>query len=206
MNLTPILGTIIWQWSYQGNAWGENTPTSTSTYALNLRFPGQYFDSETGRVYNVNRYYDPYVGRFVQSDPTGLHGGLNTYAYVANRPLNSLDYLGLACNARGCWNTDEETAYANSGDYRDYYATACSNGDPYACRAGEVATDADPPGIRGPLTHITNAKLRASLRKNLGGLILPLFHGHPVKRFNSLSEVIHEAEDRREADPATLQR
>ena len=39
-----------------------------------------------------------------------------------------------------------------------------------------------------------------------GNVILPLFHGHPVKRFNSLSEVIHEAEDRREADPATLQR
>ena len=63
--------------------------------AYNLRFPGQYFDAETGYNYNYYRDFDPSVGRYVQSDPAGLAGGINSYTYVAGHPLTERDSKGL---------------------------------------------------------------------------------------------------------------
>ncbi len=60
-----------------------------------LRFPGQYYDAETGLNYNYYRDYDPATGRYVESDPDGLYGGLNTYAYVRSSPLGTTDPKGL---------------------------------------------------------------------------------------------------------------
>ncbi|HKU17907.1 MAG TPA: RHS repeat-associated core domain-containing protein, partial [Candidatus Saccharimonadales bacterium] len=86
----------IWQWAYQGNAWGEQQPTSNG-YSYNLRFPGQYFDSETGMHQNVHRDYDPATGTYGQVDPIGFDGGqLSLYAYVDGVPLVSIDPLGLS--------------------------------------------------------------------------------------------------------------
>jgi len=90
------VGTVIWQWAYQGNAFGELQPTSTTGYTLNLRYPGQYYDAETGTNYNLFRNYEPSVGRYQQSDPIGLAGGISTYAYVGSDPLDYIDPLGLA--------------------------------------------------------------------------------------------------------------
>ncbi|MHB8744571.1 MAG: RHS repeat-associated core domain-containing protein [Sulfuricaulis sp.] len=60
--------------------------------------PGQYFDSETGLYYNGARYYDPRIGRYISSDPTGLDGGLNTYGYAYQNPLRYTDPSGLTPN------------------------------------------------------------------------------------------------------------
>ena len=53
-----------------------------ATVSNNLRFPGQYFDEETGLHYNYFRDYDPGIGRYVQSDPIGIDGGLSLYGYA----------------------------------------------------------------------------------------------------------------------------
>jgi len=90
-------GTTIWSWPVLGNPFGEQLPTSSTGYVLNLRYPGQYYDAETGTNYNMFRTYELATGRYLQSDPIGLAGGISTYTYVGGNPLNNADPLGLAC-------------------------------------------------------------------------------------------------------------
>ncbi|WP_343997011.1 RHS repeat-associated core domain-containing protein, partial [Ideonella azotifigens] len=79
-----------------GNSAPNENPSALGAFTLNLRFPGQTFDKETGLFYNVNRDYRATSGRYIESDPIGLAGGINTYAYVGGNPLNYFDILGLA--------------------------------------------------------------------------------------------------------------
>ena len=85
-------GTVVWQAAYL--PFGE-AQLRVGTITNNLRFPGQYYDAETGLHYNWNRYYNPDTGRYLSPDPIGLEGGLNLYAYVENDPVNWMDPEGL---------------------------------------------------------------------------------------------------------------
>jgi len=87
-------GAVVWSWTYKGNPFGEQAPTSTTGYVLNLRFPGQYYDAESGINYNMSRNYEPAVGRYQQSDPIEFLGGINTFAYAGGNPLTYVDSKG----------------------------------------------------------------------------------------------------------------
>ena len=77
-------------------------PSGLGTFNYNLRFSGQYFDVEKNSSYNYFRdCYDPSTGRYCQSDPIGLDGGINTYAYVENNPLIKFDMFGLQSGTTG---------------------------------------------------------------------------------------------------------
>ncbi|MBS1994681.1 MAG: RHS repeat-associated core domain-containing protein [Cyanobacteria bacterium SZAS LIN-2] len=110
-------------------------------------------------IYNYFRDYDPQTGRYVQSDPIGLRGGKNTYAYVGANPVSRLDRFGLMCTAGlGCWTTPAERQAAASGNYMAYYQLACAGGDAYACFAQHVAADDNNWG------HAANDWLRLRIR------------------------------------------
>ncbi len=102
-------GAVVWQWRY--SAFGEEPPTRgdgrlaakrneagaerAGHVSFNLRYPGQYADEESGLNYNYFRSYDARTGRYTQSDPIGLAGGWNTFAYVGGNPLSRIDPTGL---------------------------------------------------------------------------------------------------------------
>ncbi len=97
-SITNTAGQEVWRWDNTdpfGNNLANENPSALGTFTFNLRFPGQYFDKETGLHYNVNRDYNPALGRYIQSDPIGLRGGINTYGYVGGNPLSFADPRGL---------------------------------------------------------------------------------------------------------------
>jgi RHS repeat-associated protein len=89
---------IVWRWD-TAEAFGatapDQDPSNLGAFTFNQRFPGQVFDQESGLNQNWHREYDPRGGRYRQSDPIGLRGGINTFAYVGGDPLRLSDPEGL---------------------------------------------------------------------------------------------------------------
>lgn len=89
--------TIVWRWDV-AEAFGatvpDQNPSGLGAFVFNQRFPGQVFDAETGLFQNWHREYNARWGRYVQSDPIGLQGGINTFAYVSGDPLRYVDPTG----------------------------------------------------------------------------------------------------------------
>jgi RHS repeat-associated protein len=98
-------------WRQSEGLWGQATRETASEVDCPLRFPGQYFDEETGWHYNLHRYYDPEIASYVSPDPLGLAPGFNHHAYVGN-PLTDSDPLGLAPASCPSWGDQEPVALA----------------------------------------------------------------------------------------------
>jgi RHS repeat-associated protein len=88
---TNSAGSTVWTWD--SGAFGKEAPTGIAT--VNLRFPGQVYDSESTLHYNWNRYYNPVIGRYVSSDPIGIDAGFGTYGYADQNPVLRIDSRGL---------------------------------------------------------------------------------------------------------------
>lgn len=120
---TDEAGIEVWSW--YGDAFGAKTGSTPAVNRdpdgdgkkteVSLRFPGQYHDRESGLWYNNQRDYDAKLGRYIQSDPIGLSGGVNRYAYVNADPVQWVDPNGLS---RICYQTwgGVETVASGGGD------------------------------------------------------------------------------------------
>jgi RHS repeat-associated protein len=97
--------TVMWRWD-TAEAFGATVPnqdpSGVGAFVYNPRFPGQVFDQETGLNQNWHREYSPRMGRYVQSDPIGLAGGVNSFAYAEGNPMSFTDLYGLFVGLQGC--------------------------------------------------------------------------------------------------------
>ena len=132
--MTSSAGAVVWQAAYE--AYGQAHLATGLSTPLNVRLPGQYLDAESSLHYNLHRYFDPVVGRYVSADPIGQFGlqagggfsvptaGVNLFTYALANPLRWIDPLGL-------YGTNDCSYYgqrcAESGG--DYYCTQA----PYWC-------------------------------------------------------------------------
>ena len=138
---TPLLvtddrGTAVWRARIA--PYGE-AQLEEEAIEFNLRFPGHYYDRELSLHYNRFRYYDPRLGRYLQSDPLGIAGGLNLYAYPAS-PLSHADIRGLACGPRRTGNPRED------GQEKELVAVRAL---PVSNRPRGAAPFSDLPSLRG---------------------------------------------------------
>ncbi|MFE1877280.1 DUF6531 domain-containing protein, partial [Streptomyces sp. NPDC059496] len=155
-------------WRTRSTIWGATTWNRDATAYTPLRFPGQYFDAESGLHYNYFRTYDPEAARYLSPDPLGLRPAPNPIAYVGN-PLTRFDLLGLApdpdCEeldaqikkARDNW-TSPKSLTRHYGDHgRDL--NIYDEGD-YALAADDLMSGPKPPGVREKESMLENKVYR----------------------------------------------
>ncbi|HKJ74267.1 MAG TPA: RHS repeat-associated core domain-containing protein, partial [Alphaproteobacteria bacterium] len=140
-------GPVVWKWISDPFGVGEpdqDPDGDGSSLTLGLRFPGQYADAEIGLHYNYHRYYDPETGRYLTSDPIGLEGGMNTYAYADGSPTMKTDPLGLATYM--CTRRLNNFPFRVGPLYHQYVCTGNAD-DGYSCGGlGPTGNMFDSPG------------------------------------------------------------
>ena len=149
-SLVDANGALRWTWFSDPFGYGlPGTPSGPAGVEFNIRLPGQYFDRESRLNHNWHRVYEPGSGRYVQSDPIGLAGGINTYAYVENQPTMQVDPLGLMGGGGGGSATYPNRNACPPQDCVDVIVTShrgvCDNNPDPMCAAGMKAA-----GFEGP--------------------------------------------------------
>ncbi|MGH8109157.1 MAG: RHS repeat-associated core domain-containing protein [Arenimonas sp.] len=129
----------VWRWNLADDPFGENLaqedPDANGIlFKFDMRFPGQMYDSESGLHYNRFRDYESTTGRYSQSDPIGLSGGLSTYAYVAGSPMTASDRDGLAGSKLPPSNYLKE---CDAQDYKEAEAR-CSPNEVLRCKRNHI--------------------------------------------------------------------
>ena len=95
-SVTNSAKAVVWR---ANNLAFSRTVALDTIGGLNIGFPGQYYDAETGLWNNGYRDYDATTGRYIESDPLGLNAGINTFTYVDGNPILWIDPLGLKSGA-----------------------------------------------------------------------------------------------------------
>jgi len=135
---------LAWRWDNDpfGTFAPNQSPNGLATFVYNPRFPGQMYDSETGLNYNYQRDFDSQTGRYVESDPAGLKGGINTYSYARLNPLTWIDPSGLDSCPGGEWSQDlgDSGFYGAFGGYfsKGRVTYTCRSNPSLKCSAGIV--------------------------------------------------------------------
>lgn len=111
----------VWTWDLKSEAFGNSVPNQdpdgdSTPLVFDMRFPGQRYDSASGLNQNYFRDYDSATGRYAESDPIGLKGGISAYGYAFSNPLMWIDPNGL--QARGAVSTTSPPGTA--GAYNPY--------------------------------------------------------------------------------------
>ncbi|MCS3745651.1 RHS repeat-associated protein [Xanthomonas arboricola] len=99
--IDPTRDVAVWTWSLKGEAFGNTAPNQDpdgdgAALVLDMRFPGQRYDAASGLNQNYFRDYEAATGRYGQSDPIGLRGGISTFGYALQTPFVHMDFYGLA--------------------------------------------------------------------------------------------------------------